>query len=86
MNIIPIGHNNFIPKEKVLMILQINSRPLKQLISRAGDLDKLIDASSGKKRKSLVLTTDGFVVISSISPKTLAERYNKEEEEEPLND
>lgn len=63
------------------MILQINSRPIKSIISRAGETDRIIDASSGKKRKSVIITTDGYVVLSSIAPKTLAERFKKEEEE-----
>lgn len=80
MAIIPVGHNNYVPKDKISIILQINSRPIKNLISKAGEMDKVIDASSGKKRKSVILTTDGYVVISSISPKTLADRYKKEED------
>jgi len=79
VEIISIGHNNFIPNTKISMILQINSRPIKSLISKAGKTDRLIDASNGKKRKSVIVTTDGFVVLSSMAPKTLAERYQQED-------
>jgi hypothetical protein len=79
LEIISIGHNNFIPNNRISMILQVESRPIKNLISRAREIDKLIDASNGKKRKSVIVTTDGYVVLSSIAPRTLAVRFQQEE-------
>ena len=78
MGIISIGHNNFIPYQKISLVLQINSRPIRSLITQARTNEKLIDATNGKKSKSVIITTDGFVVLSSIAPKTLAIRYQQE--------
>jgi len=82
MEIVSIGHNNYIPKSKISAILQINSRPVKKLLSNAGKTDKLIDASNGKRRKSVIITTDGYVLVSSIAPKTLADRFQDNVDEE----
>lgn len=79
MEIISIGHNNFIPLERISMILQVKSRPSRDIISKAREVDKLIDASSGKKRKTIIITTDGYVVLSSIASKTLALRFRQED-------
>jgi len=78
MKIIHIGFENFVPKEKISMILQIDSRPVNRLITNANKEQKLIDASHGKKRKSVILTTDGYVVLSHIAAKTLAKRFNSQ--------
>lgn len=79
MEIISVGHNNFIPCNKISMILQVSSRPIRSMISKAREEDKLVDASSGKKTKSVILTTDGYTILSAIAPKTLAERYQEED-------
>lgn len=61
------------------MILQVSSRPIRSMISKAREDDKLVDATSGKKTKSVILTTDGYTILSSIAPKTLADRYQDED-------
>lgn len=78
MGIVPIGHNNFIPDMKLSMILQVDSRPIRNLISLARTNGTLIDATNGKKTKTVILTSDGYLVLSSIAPKTLALRYQQE--------
>jgi regulator of extracellular matrix RemA (YlzA/DUF370 family) len=79
LEIISIGHNNFIPCSRISLILQISSRPIRSLISKAREEEKLVDATSGKKTKSVIVTNDGFVVLCAITPKTLAERYQNED-------
>ena len=79
MEIISLGHNNFIPCNKISIILQVNSRPIRNIISKAREIDKLVDATSGKKTKSVIVTTDGYAILSAIAPKTLAERYQNED-------
>lgn len=80
MAIFGVGHNNFLPKDNLLIILQVNSRPVRNLITNAKKTEKLIDATNGHKTKSVLMTVDGFVVLSAITPKTLAERFQREEE------
>lgn len=73
-----IGHGNFVPAEKVLAILSRDTRSVKPMISRAELNKKLINATMGRKIQSVILTTDNFVVLSSITPKTIAERFPEE--------
>lgn len=80
MDIISIGHNNFIPKHQISGLYQINSRPMRSLISKARVKEKLIDATNGKKSKTVIVLSDGFVILSSIAPKTLADRFSDKEE------
>ena len=75
MDIISIGHNNFVPKHKISGFYQINSRPIRNLITTARLKEKLIDATNGKRSKAVIILSDEFVILSSISPKTLAERF-----------
>lgn len=75
MEILPIGHYNYIPKHKISGIYQINSRPIRKLISMARVEEKLIDATNGKKGKTVIILSDGYIILSSIAPKTVAERF-----------
>jgi extracellular matrix regulatory protein A len=75
LDIVSIGHNNYIPKSKISGFYQINSRPIRTLISTARIKEKLIDATNGKKSKTVIILSDDFIIISSIAPKTLAERF-----------
>lgn len=82
LEILGIGHNNYIPKERISMILRSGSRPAKSLTSKAREQDRLIDAANGKKRRSIIITTDGFLVLSSLTTDTLYKRFLKNDIEE----
>jgi regulator of extracellular matrix RemA (YlzA/DUF370 family) len=74
-SMISVGHNNFIPTEKISIILHIESRPVRKLISTARRKEMLLTATNGRKTRSAVVTTDGYVILSSLTPETLSERY-----------
>ncbi|GAB6453607.1 hypothetical protein bcgnr5369_24660 [Bacillus cereus] len=76
--VIPIGHENFLPSDKILAILSRDTRSIKPMISKAELNQRLVDATFGRSVKSVILTSDNFVVLSSMKPKTLAERYSEE--------
>lgn len=72
-----IGHENYVSKKKVSGIYNINSNPIRTLVHIARTKELLIDATKGKATKSVIVLSDGYVILSSISPKTLAvERFS----------
>lgn len=79
MEIVSIGHNNYIPKSKISGFYKIESRPIRSITSMAKIKEKLIDATNGKKSKTVIILSDDFVILSSIAPKTLAERFSGKE-------
>lgn len=78
-SIISIGHDNFIPSNKILLILSRKTRAIKPIISKAELNHRLIDATNGRKTRTVIITMDNYVVLSSIAPKSIAERYAEEE-------
>lgn len=75
MEIISIGHSNYLPVSIILGIYTVESRPMRSLISKAKTDKKLIRATRNKKTKSAIILKDGYIVLSSISPATLANRF-----------
>lgn len=71
-----VGHGNYVAKNKVSGIYYIKSQPIKDIISIARTKEVLVDATKGKATKSAIVLSDGYVILSSIAPKTLAERFS----------
>ena len=88
MKLINIGFGSFIAAKRVLSVLSPDSAPIKRVIQEARDRGMLIDASYGRKTKSVILMDTDHVILSAIHPETLQARWmdredpNIEEEEE----
>lgn len=80
VQVIHIGYGNYVPKNEIVSFLSANSRPIRALISRAKLVDKYVDATNGHKTTTVILCHGGYVILSAVTAKTLAERYRKEEE------
>lgn len=77
MQLINIGYGNFISAERVLSIVSPDSAPVKRLIQEAKERSMLIDASSGKKTKAVLIMDTDHVVLSAIAPENIAVRLDK---------
>lgn len=73
---IPIGHGNYINTDAMLAILKPDSSPVKRLRKRAEENDRLIDATSGRKTRSLTVLSSNHVVLSSLQPEALGRKFN----------
>lgn len=71
-----VGHGNYVAKHKVSGIYFIKSNPIQAIITQARIKEVLIDATRGKATKSVIVLSDGYVILSSIAAKTLAERFS----------
>lgn len=75
-----IGHGNSIATNKVVSVVSSESAPAKRLVEQANKDGLLVDATSGKKRKSLIITESHYIFISSMSPETIVGRMEKTQE------
>lgn len=72
-----VGHGNFILTHRIVAILESGSLPIKRLRERAGSQNRAIDATAGRKMRSLVITDSNHVIISAVAPKSLQERLRE---------
>ncbi|MDY2556989.1 MAG: DUF370 domain-containing protein, partial [Candidatus Faecousia sp.] len=63
-----------------LSILAPDSAPIKRVIQEAKDRGMLIDASYGRKTKSVLLMDTDHVILSAVSPETITARAMGREE------
>ena len=71
---INIGFGNIINTDKIITIINPDSAPAKRMVQKARDTEHLIDATQGRRTKSVIVTDQGTLVLSALQPETLAGR------------
>lgn len=85
MQFINIGYGNIISAERIVSIIAPGAAPIKRLVQEARDKSLLIDATSGRKTRAVIIMDTGHIVLSAVQPETVVSRLNKdviEKEEE----
>ena len=73
-HLVNIGFGNIVNFNKVIAIVNPDSSPAKRMVQHAKETDHIIDATQGRKTKSLIILENGQVVLSALQPETLAGR------------
>lgn len=79
MKLLNIGFGSMLSQERVLSILAPDSAPIKRVTQEAKDRGMLIDASYGRKTKSVILMDTDHVILSALTPETLTARWSDSE-------
>ena len=74
MTLLNIGFQNLVSLERVIAIASPDSAPIKRIVRDAGDRGKLIDATFGRKTKSVIIMDSDHVVLSALMPERLSNR------------
>ena len=79
--LVHIGFGNMAAADRVVAIINPSSAPLRRLREEARDAGFLIDATQGRKTRSVLIMDSKHVVISSIQPETIASRFDDSPED-----
>ena len=74
MKLINIGFGSLISDERLLAIGSADAAPIKRMIQDARERGMLVDATYGRKTKSVLLMDSDHVILAAITPETVAER------------
>ena len=74
--LIHIGFGNMVNTDKIISIISSDSAPAKRMIQRAKEQETLIDATQGRRTKSVIFTDSNRIILSALQPETLAGRFN----------
>jgi regulator of extracellular matrix RemA (YlzA/DUF370 family) len=74
--LIHIGFGHLVAMNRVVAIVAPESAPLKRVMKEARDHGTLIDATSGRRTKSLLYLDNGMVLAAALGPETIAGRLN----------
>lgn len=73
--LINVGLGNFVLANRVVALVNPLSSPMRRLREDAKAEGRLIDATQGRKTRSILVTDSNHVILSSILPETIAQRF-----------
>lgn len=80
-NLLNIGFGSTVVAEKVVAIVVPNSAPMKRLKDEAKQEKRLVDATHGRRTRSIIIMESNHIVLSAIQADTIAQRYSSLQEE-----
>jgi regulator of extracellular matrix RemA (YlzA/DUF370 family) len=75
MRLINIGFGSMVSAQRVLAAVSPESAPIKRVVQEAKERGMLIDASYGRKTKTVIIMDTDHVILSALTPETVAERW-----------
>jgi len=79
-----IGFGNSVVMDRIIAIVNPSSAPMKRLKEEAKESKMLIDATQGRRTRSIIVTDSNHIILSAIQAETIAQRFTsdiyKEEE------
>jgi regulator of extracellular matrix RemA (YlzA/DUF370 family) len=70
-----IGFGSTVVSDRVVAIVSPNSAPMKRLKDEAREDRRLIDATHGRRTRSIIILDSNHVVLSAIQAETISQRY-----------
>ncbi len=65
-----------ISSSKIVAVVSPDSAPVKRIVQEAKEIGKAIDASQGRKTKSVIIMDSNHVVMSALTADVIGNRIN----------
>jgi regulator of extracellular matrix RemA (YlzA/DUF370 family) len=72
--LVNVGFDNVVAAERVIAVVSAEPSPIKRLREAAARHQKLIDATNGRRTRTVIVTDSDHVVLSSLQPDTVVQR------------
>lgn len=74
--LINIGYGNVVNSDKIVSVINPESAPVKRMIQNAKDGGYAVDATQGRRTKSVIVTDSNYIILSALVPDTIAGRFS----------
>ena len=74
--LVNIGYGTIIAVDRIIAVVAPESAPIKRIVQEAKDLKNLIDATYGRRTRSVIIMDNSTVVLSAVQPETITNRVN----------
>lgn len=79
-SLVHIGYGNVVNGDKIVAIVSPDAAPIKRLVQNAKSAGTAIDATQGRKTKSVLVMDGGQIVLSALITDTIVKRLSKEDD------
>ncbi len=86
MKLINIGFGSIVSASRMIAVISPESAPVKRIISEAREKGLLIDATYGRKTKSVIVCDSDHIILSAVQTETIVSRLSKDETISPEED
>ena len=73
-SLLNVGFDNAVSAERIVAVVAADPSPIKRLREAASRHQKLIDATNGRRTRTVIVTDSDHVVLSSLQPETVNQR------------
>lgn len=80
MNLIGIGFGNLVNADRVIAVVSPESNPVKRIVQTGKENGRLIDATQGRKTKSVIMMDSDHVVLSYLDTTVIRDRMGESDE------
>ncbi|NLN46491.1 MAG: DUF370 domain-containing protein [Clostridiaceae bacterium] len=81
MDLIKIGFGNMVSSRRVIAVVNPDSSPVKRMMADARDRGTLIDATSGRKTRAVIVTDSDHIVLSALTVEEIGREMTDASEE-----
>ena len=71
-----IGFGNVVNTAKIVAVVSTDAAPVKRMVQNARQIGKVIDATQGRRTKSVIITEEDHIILSALQPETLVKRFH----------
>lgn len=76
--LVNIGYGTIIAVDRIIAVVAPESAPIKRIVQEAKELKNLIDATYGRRTRSVIIMDNSTVVLSAVQPETITNRVNRD--------
>ena len=80
--LVHIGFGNIAVAERIIAVIDPDSAPVRRLKEEAREAGLLVDATQGRKTRSILIMDSRHVILSAIQPETIAARFENGDEDQ----
>jgi regulator of extracellular matrix RemA (YlzA/DUF370 family) len=73
--LVNIGFGNVVSAARVIAIVTPGSSPMKRLREEAKKRGKLVDATEGRRTRSIIVTDSDHIILSALQTETITQRF-----------
>ena len=77
MKLLNVGFGNVVAADRVIAVVSPSSAPIKRLKEAAKREGKLIDATQGRRTRSIIVTDSDHIILSAVQAETIAQRLEE---------
>ena len=82
MQLINIGFGNIVSADRIISIVSPESAPIKRIVQEAKDSKMAIDATYGRRTRSVIIMDSGHIILSAVQQETVASRVDDDDDED----